>query len=58
MLHQDNAQAYALLLVCSYLAKHQTSIVFHPPSSPDLAPTDFTLFPKIKTTLNGRRFQP
>ena len=57
MLHHNNAVAHASLLVCSYLAKHQTSIVFHPPYSPDLAPTDFSLFPKIKTTLNGRPFQ-
>jgi hypothetical protein len=29
----------------------------HPPHSPDLAPTDFFLFPKTKTNLKGRRFQ-
>jgi predicted acetyltransferase len=28
-----------------------------PPYSPDLAPADFFLFPKHKTTLKGRRFQ-
>jgi transposase len=28
----------------------------HPPYSPDLAPADFSLFPKLKTTLKGRRF--
>ena len=39
------------------MAKHQTSIVPHPPYSPDLAPADFFLFPKLKTTLKGRRFQ-
>ena len=27
-----------------------------PPYSPDMAPSDFFLFPKIKGTLNGRRF--
>ena len=27
------------------------------PYSPDLAPADFFLFPKLKTTLKGRRFQ-
>ena len=45
------------LLIRSHLAKHQTSIVPHPPCSPDLAPADFFLFPKLKTTLKGRRFQ-
>ena len=27
-----------------------------PPYSPDMAPCDFFLFPKIKRTLNGHRF--
>jgi len=29
----------------------------HPPYSPNLAPADFFLFPKFKTTLKGRCFQ-
>jgi len=57
MLHHENAPAHALLQICTYLAKHQTSIVPHPPCSPDLAPADFFLFPKLKTTLKGRRFE-
>jgi len=28
----------------------------HPPYSPDLAPNDFFLFPKIKDKLRGQRF--
>jgi len=32
-------------------------VVPHPPYSPDLAPADFFLFPKLKITLKGRRFQ-
>ncbi|EZA62238.1 Histone-lysine N-methyltransferase SETMAR [Ooceraea biroi] len=27
-----------------------------PPYSPDMAPCDFFLFPKIKNTMKGRRF--
>jgi len=57
MLHHDNAPAHELLLIRSYLAKHQTSVVPHPPYSPDLAPADFFLFPKLKTTLKGHHFQ-
>jgi len=57
MLHHDNAPAHASLLTRSYLAKHQTSVVPHPPYSPDLAPADFFVFPKLKTTLKGRLFQ-
>ena len=47
MFHHDNAPAHASLLIRSYLAKHQTSVVHHPPYSPDLAPADFFLFPKL-----------
>jgi hypothetical protein len=28
----------------------------HPPYSPDLAPWDFWLFPKLKNSLKGQRF--
>jgi len=56
MLHHDNAPAHASLLIRSYPAKRQTSVVPHPPYSPDLAPEDFFLFPKLKTTLKGCRF--
>jgi len=57
MLHHDNAPAHTSLLICSYLAKHQTSIAPHPTYSLDLAPADFFLFPKLKTILKGCRFQ-
>jgi len=57
MLHHDSAPAHASLLICSYLAKHQTSVVPHPLYSPDLAPAHFFLFPKLQTTLKGRHFQ-
>jgi transposase len=51
------APAHASLLIRSYLAKHLISVVPQPPCSPDLAPAHFFLFPKIKTTLKGHRFQ-
>jgi len=51
MLHHDNVPAHASLLLRSYLAKRQTSVVPYPPYSPDLAPAGFFLFPKLKTTL-------
>jgi histone-lysine N-methyltransferase SETMAR len=57
MLRHDNAPVHASLLIRSYLTKHETYVVPHPPYSPDLAPADFYLFPKLKTNLNGRRFQ-
>ena len=48
MLHNDNAPAHASLHIRSYLAKYQTSVVPHPPYSPELAPADFFLFPNLK----------
>jgi len=55
-LHHDSAPAHASL-IRSYLAKHQTSVVPHPPYFLDLAPADFFLFPELKTTLKGLHFQ-
>jgi hypothetical protein len=56
-LHHDNAPTHALFLIRSYLAKHQTSVVLHPPYSPELAPADFFLFHKLTIALNERHFQ-
>jgi hypothetical protein len=39
------------------LAKHNIPVVLHPPYSPDLAPCNFFLFPRLKGTLKGKRFQ-
>ena len=40
-----------------YVCKNETAVVPQPPYSPDLAPADFLLFPKWKSSLKGRRFQ-
>jgi hypothetical protein len=32
------------------------AVVPHPPYSPDLAPSDYWLFPKLKETLKGQHF--
>jgi hypothetical protein len=39
------------------LAKHHITQVCQPPYSPDLAPCNFWLFPRLKSPLKGRRFQ-
>ena len=57
MLHHDNAPAHASLLIREFLAKQDTIVVLQSPYSPDLAPADFFLFPELKFTFNGRRFQ-
>ena len=39
-----------------FLATKQINVLEHPAYSPDLAPSDFFLFPKIKEILKGRHF--
>lgn len=55
--HHDNAPAHSALRTCEFLAKHSITVLPHPPYSPDLAPCDFFLFPKLKKPLKGRRFE-
>ncbi|KAG5321996.1 MOS1T transposase, partial [Acromyrmex heyeri] len=57
ILHQDNAPAHNALSVKRYLAARGTPVLEHAPYSPDLAPCDFFLFPKIKSALKGTRFE-
>ena len=51
--HQDNAPVHKSILVTVSLTKMGIKTVCHPPYSPDLAPFDFWLFPKLKEKLRG-----
>jgi len=55
VLHHDNAPAHMSLLVRDFLAKTSTATMPQPPYSPDLAPCDFFLFPKLKNSMKGRK---
>ena len=55
-LHHDNAPSHTLLVVQQFLAKKNIPVITQPPYSPDLAPSDFWLFPILKMGLNGTRF--
>ena len=46
--HQDNAPVYNSIFVTDYLTKMGIKTVPHPSYSPDLAPCDFWLFPKLR----------
>ena len=46
--HQDNAPVHNSILVTDYLTKMGIKTVPHPPYSPDVAPCDFWLFPKLR----------
>jgi transposase len=56
ILHRDNALAHDALAVWEFLEKISIMKLYHPPHSPDLAPCDFWLFPKLKIALKGHRF--
>jgi transposase len=57
LLHHDNAPAHAAIPTRRFLTDNNMTVVPHSPYSPDLAPSNFFLLPKLKMKLKGRRFQ-
>ena len=53
---QDNAPAHKSVFAIGKLRDLRYELLKHPPYSPDLAPSDFSLFPKLKLFLAGQRF--
>ena len=47
--HKDNEPVHNSILVTDYLTKIGIKTVPHPSYSPDLAPCDFCLFPKLRS---------
>jgi len=54
----DNALAHRALATQKKLAYLVFQCLNHPPYSPDLAPSDYHLFPGLKKQLKGRHFSP
>lgn len=54
--HHDNAPAHTAISVTQFLAKNCMVLLPHAPYSPDLAPCDFFLFPRMKRGMKGQRF--
>ena len=52
----DNVPAHKCVLVQDFLKEEKVVQLSHPPYSPDLSPCDFFLFPLLKKTLSGRRY--
>jgi histone-lysine N-methyltransferase SETMAR len=50
-MQHDNLPAHTLLHVLQFLTSTKTTVIPHPPYSPDFAPCDFFLFPKMKLKL-------
>ena len=54
--HQDNAPAHKSVLTMAKINELKYELLDHPPYSPDLAPSDFFLFPDLKKFLSGKRY--
>jgi hypothetical protein len=54
--HHDNVPAYKSVLVMGKLGDLHFELLEHPLYSPDLAPSVFCLFPKLKLFFVGQRF--
>ena len=57
LFHLDNTPVHTAKTVTTILQEFRWEILSHPPYSPDLAPYDFFLFPKLKKHLKGTRSQ-
>ena len=56
LFHQDNAPAHKAAVSMATIHQCGFEIVPHPPYSPDLAPSDYHLFPNLKKHIGGMRF--
>jgi len=56
LLHHDNAPAHTLLVVREFLTKNNLTTIPHPVYSPQLAPCNFYVFPKMKLQFKGQCF--
>ena len=57
ILHDDNAPSHRATLVTEFKTINATNTIDQLPYSPDLAPCDFFLFPKLKLPLRGTHFE-
>ncbi len=55
-IHMDNASAHTARLTGQHIRNLGWTALPHPAYSPDLAPSDFWIFPRLKKGLRGCRF--
>ncbi len=53
---RDNAHPHSARITQELLKTFKWAIFEHPPHSPDLAPSDFALFPALKQIMGGQHF--
>jgi transposase len=56
-LHHDNGLAHTSLKITEFVTNNNMVIIPCTPYSPDLAPCDFALCPKLKMKLKGQHFE-
>ena len=56
ILHHNNALVHESLIVWQFLASTKTTVIPHPPYSPDLTTCEFFLFLQLKLKLKGAMF--
>ena len=57
LFHKDNAPVHKSVIAMAAIHDCGFKLIEHPPYSPDLAPSDFHLFPKLKTAISSTHFQ-
>ena len=57
LFHQDNAPSHTSSVTMATIHKCGFELLPHPPYSPDLAPSDYHLFPQLKRQLSGVHFE-
>ena len=56
LLHQENAPSHKSLVAMAVISTAGFELLDHPLYSPDLAPSDYRLLPKLKENLHGKKF--
>ncbi|QQP52895.1 Putative mariner transposase [Caligus rogercresseyi] len=56
LFHQDSARVHTCVVSMAKFYELRYELLPHPPYSPDLAPSDYFLFPNLKKWLAGKRF--
>ena len=54
--HQDNTPAHSMRVAMAAIQRYGFQLVDDPPCSPDLALSDYCLFPRMKKELGGYNF--
>ena len=57
LLQQDNARVHTCKIAMDAVKRNGYELIPHPAYSPDLAPSDYFLFPKLIKDIRGRHFR-